>query len=114
MTLQSKSLTHTMPENDEDVQKDVEEKLGFWPCLWQIAVVRKVLEQDDVITIAPTEAGKSWCYFLPLLYVKFGIVLLVTPLKLLGMQFVKNLKQRGINAVSMIASNSSNELFQVS
>jgi len=43
-----------MPESDEVVQDEVKARLGVRPCLWQIHVVRKILEQDDVITIAAT------------------------------------------------------------
>ena len=52
MPLQPKLLKHTMPESNKDVQQEVKQKLGVWPCLWQIQVVCKILEQDDVITIA--------------------------------------------------------------
>ena len=50
---------------------------------------------------------------MPLLFVKHGVVVLVTPLKLLGKQFVKILAQNIISAVSMTAVNASNELFKV-
>ena len=59
MPLSSKPLKNTMPESDEEVQGLVEEKLGVRPCLWQIKVVRKILAQDDVITIAATGSRKS-------------------------------------------------------
>jgi hypothetical protein len=42
MPLSPKPLKHTMPESDEEVQRQVEEKLGVRPCLWQILVVRKI------------------------------------------------------------------------
>jgi hypothetical protein len=58
MPLSPKPLKHTMPESDKEVQRQVEEKLGVHPCLWQILVVYKILEQDDVITIAATGSGK--------------------------------------------------------
>ena len=45
--------------------------------------------------------------------IKHGIVVLVTPLKLLGVQFVGVLERNELTAVSMTASNSSNELFEV-
>lgn len=41
MPLSPKPLKHTMPESDEEVQRQVEEKLGVHPCIWQIQVVRK-------------------------------------------------------------------------
>jgi superfamily II DNA helicase RecQ len=102
MALQSRPLKHTMPESDEEVQQEVKKKLGIVPCLWQIHIVHKVLEQDDVITVAPTGMGKSLTYLVPLVFVKNGIVL-VTPLKLLGQQFVNIFAENIISAVSMTA-----------
>ena len=104
---------HTMPKSDEEVQKQVEAVFGFRPCLWQIRVVRAILNGDDVITIAPTGSGKSMTYWMPLLYIKHGIIVVVTPLKLLGGQFVDMLQGNGISAVSITASNATNELFEV-
>jgi len=51
-----------MPESDEQVQREVEERTGTRPCIWQIKVVRKVLEGGDVITIAGTDSGKLLTY----------------------------------------------------
>jgi hypothetical protein len=48
-----------------------------------------------------------------LLYVKHGIVLLVTPLKLLGKQFVDVLAKNHLKAVLMTAANATNALFKV-
>ena len=53
---------------------------GDSSIIWQIKVVCKVLEGGDVITIAATGSGKSLTYWLVLLYIKHGIVVLVTPL----------------------------------
>ena len=102
-----------MPESDEEVQGLVEEKLGVRPCLWQIKVVHKILAQDDDITIAATGSGKSSTYWMPLLFIKHGVVVLVTPLKLLGKQFVDILAKNIISAVSITATNATSELFEV-
>ena len=106
-------LPHSMPDNDEEVQKHVQEVFGFCPCLWQIRVVRAILAGDDVITIAPTGSGKSLTYWMPILYIKHGITVVVTTLKLLGGQFVDVLLGKGVSAVSITAANATNELFEV-
>lgn len=106
-------IPHSMPVLDADVQKQVEEAFGIRPCLWQIKVVRAIMEGDDVITIAPTGLGKSLTYWMPLLFIKHGITVLVTPLKLLGGQFVEMLQDNMISAVSITAANATNELFEV-
>ena len=72
-----------------------------------------VLEQWDIIQIAATGLGKSLPYWMALLFIKHGIVVLITPLKLLGEQFVRVLEKNELTAVSMTASNSNNELFKV-
>jgi hypothetical protein len=58
-------------------------------------------------------SGKSFPYWMPLLYIKYGIVILVAPLKLLGKQFVDILEKNQLRAVSMTAANATNELFKV-
>ncbi|KIM82324.1 hypothetical protein PILCRDRAFT_785874 [Piloderma croceum F 1598] len=65
-----------MSENDEEVQNNVEAQMGVWPCLWQVKVVCKILEQEDIITIAATGSGKSFTYWMSLLFVKHGIVVI--------------------------------------
>jgi len=62
MPVQSKPIKHTMPESGKQVQKEVEERTGTCPCIWQIKVVHKVLEGGNVITIAATGSGKSFTY----------------------------------------------------
>jgi len=73
MPVQSKPIKHMMPESDEQVQREVEVRTGTRPCIWQIQVVRKVLEGRDVITIAATGSGKTLTYWMLLLYIKHGI-----------------------------------------
>ena len=77
-------LSHHLPETDREVQEKVKEVFGFTPCLWQIHIIRTVLNSDDVIPIARTGSGKSITYWIPVLFIKYGISIIVTPLKLLG------------------------------
>ncbi|KAK0228595.1 hypothetical protein IW262DRAFT_1490596 [Armillaria fumosa] len=103
-------LRHSMPEKVEEVQAKVKAVFGYSPCLWQIEVARNVMAGKDVITIAPTGAGKSLTYWIPLVFSETGMVMVVLPLKQLGTQFSTMLKDRGISAVSVTAENSTNAL----
>ena len=105
---------NTMPESDEDVQIQVKQVFGFRPCLWQICVVHAILTGNNVITIALTGSGKSLTYWMLLLFIKYGITVVVTPLKLLGGQFSKMLQDNGVSAVSITVANATNELFEAS
>ena len=107
------SRSHTMPESDREVQERVKEVFGFTPCLWQIHVVRAILTGNEVITIAKTGSGKSMTYWMPVLFIKYGISVIVTPLKLLGSQFAQMLQENHISAISITAANAINELFEV-
>ena len=106
-------LTHTIPESDLEVQERIKEVFGFMPCLWQIHIICAILAGDDVITIAKTGSGKSMTYWMPVLFIKYGISIIVTPLKLLGSQFAQMLKDNCISAMSITAANATNELFEV-
>ena len=106
-------LSHHLPETDWEVQEEVKEVFGFAPCLWQICIIHAILNSDDVITIARTGSGKSITYWIPVLFIKYGISVIVTPLKLLGSQFAGMLQDNGITAISIMAANAMKELFEV-
>jgi superfamily II DNA helicase RecQ len=95
----------------------VEQVFGFCSCLCQIHVVHDfhaILTGKDVVTIAPTGYEKSLTYWMPLLFIKYGITVVVTPLKLLGGQFSKMLQDNCVSAVSITVANATNELFEAS
>ena len=106
-------LPHTMPESDKEVQRLVKELFGFKPCLWQILVVCAVLVGENGITVAPTGSGKSLSYWILLLYIKHGITVVVSPLKLLGTQFAQMLEVNRISAIAITGANATNKLFKV-
>jgi superfamily II DNA/RNA helicase len=62
-----------MPESDLEDRERVKEVFSFTPCLWQIRVVRAILTGDDVITITKTGSGKYMTYWMPVLFIKYGI-----------------------------------------
>jgi hypothetical protein len=88
----------------------VEERTGIILCIWQIEGVHKVLKGVDVMTIAVTGSGKSLCYRMVLLYMRYRMVFFVTLWKLLGKQCVETLER---NDLCTTAANAANELFKV-
>jgi len=68
----------------------------------QEEIIQAVLEKRDVLAILPTGGGKSVCFQVPVL-MQEGICLVITPLIALMQDQVKQLKQRGIAAVSVHA-----------
>lgn len=68
----------------------------------QQEIIQAVLEKRDVLAILPTGGGKSICFQVPVL-MQEGICLVITPLIALMQDQVKQLKQRGIAAVSVHA-----------
>lgn len=102
-----------MPDLDEQVQQDVQKAFGVRPCLWQVRVARSVLEGKDVFTIAGTGAGKTLTYWIVLLYIEDGVVIMVTPLKQLGAQFADWLVARNFPAVNVTKTNAKNNVYEV-
>src|ERR1700691_5702317 len=73
--------------------------LAFIHVSGKFTAVHTMLAGKDVIPIAPTGSMKSLTYWMPLLFIKYGITMVVTPLKLLGGQFSKMLQHNGVSAV---------------
>jgi superfamily II DNA helicase RecQ len=48
-----------------------------------------------------------------LLYIKHGITVVVSPLKLLGTQFAQMLEDNQISVISIMAANATNKVFKV-
>ncbi|KAG1889416.1 hypothetical protein F4604DRAFT_1531126, partial [Suillus subluteus] len=72
---------------DASVIKDtVEVSFNIAPCKFQLQCAQAQLDQKDVITIAPTGAGKMLTFWIPLLFNNNGMVVLITALNGLGDQ----------------------------
>lgn len=87
-------MTDVFPRPDEALKN----YFGF-ECLrpGQDAVVKAVMEGEDVLAIMPTGGGKSLCYQLPALC-RDGLTLVVSPLIALMKDQVDALNQKGIPA----------------
>ncbi|KAJ3911345.1 P-loop containing nucleoside triphosphate hydrolase protein [Lentinula edodes] len=101
-----------MPESDEDAREAVEKVFGVRPCLWQLKAARMILGGQDTLTIAPTGSGKTLSYWLELVFVPEGTIVVVTPLKDLGSQFENELKQKGFCALNVTGNITTNNLYK--
>lgn len=68
----------------------------------QEEIIQSVLNGDDTLALLPTGGGKSICFQVPAL-VKPGICVVVSPLIALMKDQVESLKDRGIEAVSIVS-----------
>jgi superfamily II DNA helicase RecQ len=71
------------------------------------------LQGKDCITIAPTGSGKTLTFWIPLLFNDNGIIIIVTPLKLLGNKNVVELGSMNIKGINVTAETAVDEVFKV-
>jgi superfamily II DNA helicase RecQ len=77
--------------------------------------VEAILKHDkDVVTIAATGSGKTLTFWMPLLFKKERIQIVITPLNILGKQNVDSLAAMGIQAITVTAENATRQTFKVS
>ncbi|KAF8170078.1 P-loop containing nucleoside triphosphate hydrolase protein [Pholiota molesta] len=85
------------------------------PCWFQIKVALALHAGKDVIACAPTGAGKTLSFWIPLLMAleegKDKLTIVVTPLNLLGKQNVESLKEAGLSAISVSSENNNSQTF---
>jgi ATP-dependent DNA helicase RecQ len=93
-------------------------KFGKRPCWYQVQTALAIYEGKDVIGCAPTGAGKTLSFWIPLLMAQEDgqekTSFVVTPLNLLGEQNVKILKEAGLPAIAVSKENAKEETFKVS
>jgi len=77
------------------------EKLGVAPKPQQIDVLESIYERRDCVLIAPTGWGKTLAFTLPLLLLKDAVIIVITPLKVLGEEQSGKLKNLNINSINI-------------
>jgi ATP-dependent DNA helicase RecQ len=75
----------------------------------QEEIIQSVLLGNDTLALLPTGGGKSICFQIPAL-VKDGLCIVVSPLISLMKDQVENLKEKGINAISIVSGMGKNEI----
>jgi len=120
MTISTPSETSPKPQRKwtvKEIRDLTKEVTGKRPCWFQVKVALAVYEGKDVVACAPTGAGKTLSFWIPLLMaLKDGLdpmVIVVTPLNLLGKQNVDSLAKMNLPAVAVDGQNASAETFRV-
>ncbi|ETW78200.1 hypothetical protein HETIRDRAFT_429262 [Heterobasidion irregulare TC 32-1] len=79
-----------------EIRKKATKFFGRRPCIWQLKAIQAIIRQDqDVVCIAGTGLGKTMTFWMPLLFRKDGIQIVVTPLNILGQHNVDQLAAIG-------------------
>ena len=78
-----------------------EEKLGVVPKPEQLEVLECIAARRDCVLIAPTGWGKTLAYTLPLLLWSDAVILVITPLKVLGKEQSDKLRDLNIECVNI-------------
>ena len=94
-----------------------ETKFGKRPCWFQIQTALAIYEGKDIVGCAPTGAGKTLSFWIPLLMAlqdkKDKMSFVVTPLNLLSKQNVKVLEEAGLPAVAVSEETANKKTFKV-
>ena len=86
----------------EWLQLDGMRHFGQKPCQWQSEVAFQLTSKENLVSISTTGSGKSFIFWLPMLY-EDGLTIILVPLKNLGQQLADESSQKGFHAVSITA-----------
>ena len=101
----------------KDIRDLVQSKFGKRACWFQVKVAQALYAAKDVVACAPTGAGKTLSFWIPLLMAleegqeKMSIV--VTPLNLLGQQNKTSLDKAGLPAIAVNKDNANAQTWKV-
>lgn len=101
------------PPSLDEMREAVKEWFGFFPCTWQLKAALTQLEQKDLVTLALTGSGKTLTFWMLLLFNGGGMIIVVTPLIMLGEKNVSELSLVSIPAINLTTSSASDETFKV-
>ncbi|KAH7919783.1 P-loop containing nucleoside triphosphate hydrolase protein, partial [Leucogyrophana mollusca] len=69
------------------------------------------LQKKDVFTISPTGSGKTMTFWIPMLFNDDGIMIIITPLKLLGEKNEAEAQSFGMTAINLTADTATDQVF---
>jgi ATP-dependent helicase YprA (DUF1998 family) len=95
----------------------VEQKLGKWPCWFQIQIALTIYQKKDIVATAATGSGKTLSFWIPILMVledgEDVTEFIITPLNILGKQQIQDLETAGIKAIAVSNVNVNARTFKV-
>ena len=93
----------------QELRDKVKAAFGVTPCRFQEEdAIAQLQRKEDCITIAPTGAGKTLTFWIPLLFNDNRIKVIIMALNLLGDENVKELERLQITAVNLTAATTMN------
>lgn len=98
----------------EEIRTKCHSVFGLRACRLQCLFAQAVLERKDVLFEVGTGGGKTLAFWLPLLFRKDGLVIVVTALNALGDQNVSQLQKASIKAIAINGNTATTASFQVS
>lgn len=91
----------------EKVRRDCIERFNCVLCKWQIDAALATVARQNAIVIAATGSGKSTPMLVPLLYLERGLVIIISPLNVLCVQFGDLATKHGFRSVAVTNENAS-------
>ncbi|KAF8154631.1 P-loop containing nucleoside triphosphate hydrolase protein [Crassisporium funariophilum] len=100
----------------KEIQDLVQRVFKKRPCWFQIKVALALHTGKDVVACAPTGAGKTLSFWIPLLMAleegKDKLTFVVTPLNLLGKQNIDSLAEAGLIGIAVSSENNNLQTFK--
>lgn len=112
--------SQTSPPRDwtlKEIRDLVQSKFGKWPCWFHIKLALALRAGKDVVGVAATGAGKTLSFWILLLMaLKEGqdkMIVVVTPLNLLGKQTETQLNEAGLPSIAVSKFNNIPSTYKV-
>ncbi|KAF9219056.1 hypothetical protein BS17DRAFT_718681 [Gyrodon lividus] len=106
-----KLLQYAVPSASE-MKQAVLQKFHITPCDWQIQSGHAQLKKKDVITVSPTGSRKTMTFWIPMLFNASGIMIIITPLNILGEKTEVEGNLLRIPAINPTAKTATDEIFK--
>lgn len=97
----------------DEIRETVLHAFGVRLCRWQLEAVVYQLQGRHVVAIAPTGLGKTLPFIVPLLFQRNLLLIIITPLNLLGTQQRRKLESLNIPAIALNAQTLTPEAVKV-